>query len=370
MSRHLTGSDNPLTGARLTGPEPPPRMGFRRLEPSTIVSVYAPVLDNVWKAIEAAGMDPAPMFKAEGVSHSVAGDPTARVPFAVAEKIRARAARESGNPAIGLFAAHVLHPSQLGALGYAWLASRSIRMALERLQRHGRMINDHAHFTLADVNGETRVGMSLAYAPDHKMAWPGAGQACMVQMCRFSAGESFTPTRVTFMIPEPDDPGPFNDYFGCELVFDAPHGEMRFDIADVDRALPTGNPQLSHMMDQVAVKYLAQHDKEDILNRAYFVITEQLPSGNVTDESVAEALHMTPRTLHRRLSDEDTNFRNVLNEVRQELAEQYINDPTITLTEISFLLGFSEVSAFSRAFRRWTGKPPSEARAGATVDGP
>jgi AraC-like DNA-binding protein len=71
---------------------------------------------------------------------------------------------------------------------------------------------------------------------------------------------------------------------------------------------------------------------------------------------------MTTRNLHRKLRKEDTSFKNLLNDVRQELAQQYIQDRSITLTEISFMLGFSEVSSFSRAFKNWTGKPPSVIR--------
>jgi AraC-like DNA-binding protein len=71
---------------------------------------------------------------------------------------------------------------------------------------------------------------------------------------------------------------------------------------------------------------------------------------------------MTPRNMHRKLQKENTSFKLLLTEVRKELAQQYIQDRSKTLTEISFMLGFSEISSFSRAFKNWTGKPPSEAR--------
>jgi AraC-like DNA-binding protein len=73
-------------------------------------------------------------------------------------------------------------------------------------------------------------------------------------------------------------------------------------------------------------------------------------------------LHMSTRKLHRKLAAEDTSFRALLLEIRTELAKQYLNDTSLTLTEISFMLGFSEISSFSRAYKRWTGKSPSVAR--------
>ena len=90
--------------------------------------------------------------------------------------------------------------------------------------------------------------------------------------------------------------------------------------------------------------------------------TEQMPHGNISDDSVADALHMSVRTLHRKLAELNCNFRAILVELRRDLAEQYIMDNSLTLTEISLLLGFSEPSSFSRAFKNWTGKAPSEAR--------
>ena len=97
-------------------------------------------------------------------------------------------------------------------------------------------------------------------------------------------------------------------------------------------------------------------------------MTEQLPHGNISDDSVASALHMSVRTMHRKLVDEDQNFRNLLVEMRRNLAELYIMDNSLTLTEISMLLGFSEPSSFSRAFKSWTGSAPSEIRQARVLD--
>ena len=110
------------------------------------------------------------------------------------------------------------------------------------------------------------------------------------------------------------------------------------------------------------VKYLAHSEKADIVNRVKAAIIDGLSNGAVTETSIAEMLHMTPRNMHRKLQKQDTAFKLLLTDVRKELAQQYIQDRSKTLTEISFLLGFSEVSSFSRAFKGWTGKPPSEAR--------
>jgi len=131
---------------------------------------------------------------------------------------------------------------------------------------------------------------------------------------------------------------------------------------DIDKRLTGSNDQLAKLNEHIVVKYLAHREKADILNRAKATIIDNLGSGGVSETSVAEALHMSPRNLHRKLLKENTSFKFLLSEIRRELAQQYIQDRSKTLTEISFLLGFSEVSSFSRAYKGWTGQPPSEAR--------
>ncbi|RKZ80269.1 MAG: AraC family transcriptional regulator, partial [Gammaproteobacteria bacterium] len=84
--------------------------------------------------------------------------------------------------------------------------------------------------------------------------------------------------------------------------------------------------------------------------------------GNFSDSTIAASLFMSQRTLQRRLEENNTSFKQLVNEVRQDLADTYLNDSSLTLTEISFMLGFSEMSAFSRAFKRWSGKSPTDYR--------
>jgi AraC-like DNA-binding protein len=123
------------------------------------------------------------------------------------------------------------------------------------------------------------------------------------------------------------------------------------------------NKALARSNDQVLDGMLRQLTESDIVSKIKRLVIDALPSGAPSEESIAEALHISPRTLNRRLADQDTSYRELLSEVRRDMAEKYIADPTIPIAEISYLLGFSEVSSFSRAFKRWTGEPPGTFRA-------
>ena len=110
------------------------------------------------------------------------------------------------------------------------------------------------------------------------------------------------------------------------------------------------------------IEYLGKLDKDNIVDRATTAIIDMLPSGGLADEKIAEQLNMSARSLQRRLKAAGSTFRTLLEAVRKDLAATYVRDPDIELVEVAFLLGFSDQSAFSRAFKRWTGCPPSEAR--------
>ncbi len=114
--------------------------------------------------------------------------------------------------------------------------------------------------------------------------------------------------------------------------------------------------------EQVLAREIARLETLDFAARVRAVITSQLSTGGVSEAGVAREVQVTERTMHRRLGRQGTNFSGVLAEVRQKLAERYLRDTDLSLTEIAFMTGFAQLSSFSRAFRKWSGVPPSEFR--------
>ena len=326
------------------------------------MSVLAQSVGILWRVIESYGIEPAPIFEQSGVTLSWPIEPGTRMPYEDLDEVRASAAKASGDPAFGLRTAACLHPSYLGALGYAVLASDTLRTAFERIHRYVRVLNDQGHFELEETAAGVRAIVSVDQGSLNAAVRDDGQLAVLVGLCRINAGEEFTPLEVSLQRSEPDDRQPWDDFFRCPLHFAAEVNAVTVSTADLDVPLPSANPILAQMNERVVVQRLAQLDRDNVTGRVRGEIMAQLPSGDVSDESVAEALHMTPRTLHRRLKEDGETFRTVLKSVRQDLAEQYLADPTLTLTEITFLLGFSEMSSFSRAYKHWHGHSPSEAR--------
>ncbi len=138
--------------------------------------------------------------------------------------------------------------------------------------------------------------------------------------------------------------------------------ELILPLEAIDKPLPTSNKQMASMHDQVVADALARLEEDDIVTRVKAFVIEQLPSGGISEEAAAAAANISTRTLQRRLRENGQSFGQLTESVRQELAMKYILNPGISLGEISYLLGFSEPSSFSRAFRRWTGETPRKMR--------
>jgi AraC-like DNA-binding protein len=328
------------------------------MPPTTLASTA----NILWNTIESYGKDPDPLFRELCIDPHLMRDPNARYPYKKIVALWTRTAELIDDPCLGLKAVQFWHPSYLYALGYAWLASTTLRTALERLARYKRVVTQVLDFRLEQL--DDGLSLSMEYQSDVRSlpVQIDFGLAMITSMCRINYGEDLNPVSVSFIHSAPSSSGDYFTFFRCPAQFDAPADRLTLPLDAVDKRLPSSNPQLAQLHDQIMIRYLAQFDKDDIISRTKAAIIDQLPSGSVSDASVAHALYTNVRTFQRQLRKEGTTFKTLMNDIRRELAEQYIRDSTMSLNEISFLLGFSEISSFSRAFKRWTGEPPSAYR--------
>ena len=172
--------------------------------------------------------------------------------------------------------------------------------------------------------------------------------------------------RVELPYPTPASPASRAEHdriFGCELVFGTERITYVRDTAVVRRPLAQGDAELRRQMEARAEKLAAARASEHALVRdVHGLIARRLADGVLDLESAAKHLEMSPRVLARRLAEHGTTFSKILDDARREMALSYLQDRSFSLLDIAYLLGFSEQSAFQRAFKRWTGKAPGEYR--------
>jgi AraC-like DNA-binding protein len=326
------------------------------------MTVFAPALGALWKQLEGYGIDPRPLFEEQGVDPEIMFDSGARISTEQFQRLDLKAMELSGDECFGLKGAEYFRPAHLGALGFAWLASSSLRTAFQRMSRYARVINEKLTITLDEDDELFSVSIDAQLPLLEERIREDGQLAAVLKFCRVIAGKDFVPARVRFRHEEPGNTAYYYELFRCPVEFGTETTTMFIPTATMDKRLTGSNDQLAKLNEHIVVKYLAHSEKKDIVNRVKAAIIDGLSEGAVTETSIAEKMYMTPRNMHRKLHKEETSFKQLLTEIRQELAQQYIKDRSKTLTEISFMLGFSEVSSFSRAYKGWNGHPPSEAR--------
>ena len=254
----------------------------------------------------------------------------------------------------------------LHGLGLAWLTSDTLLDALNRLVRYSRFVNPAWEFHVEIKPNTTDLVVTV---PDifssvaHVVT--DVGMAVFLRMCQITFVQSILPVHVTLQRPLPPCQDEFADMFGPSIEYNAATNRLCFDSDQVNRSLLTADPKLARINDQTVVDYLAQFDRSSIAMRARLKIIEQLPHGIPKQGSIAEALHVSPRRLQRQLKEEGTSFKELLEDTRMTMAVQYLHESHHSISEISYLLGFSESAHFCRAFKRWTGKTPGVFRGNA-----
>jgi AraC-like DNA-binding protein len=322
----------------------------------------------VQKALEANGYDAADIFVAAGIDHVPSNDPLERFTTAQVVALFRECVKLTGNPAVGLTVARFMHPSTIHALGYSLMASSTLRDCCQRLVNYLRLATEQGEMRITEGNGRFCISTHTlveGVAFETMDAW----HAFLVRLFRLLYKPDFTPVAVSLARPCP--PGYEEHYeksFHVPVAFDAPFCEICLDQAVVDEPLMGGNREIAHQNDQIIEAYLSALDKADIITRVKQIIIQSLSSGNCSKQWVATEMAMSPSALQQKLAQRDSSFQDLLNSVRQSLALAYMEQARVSITEMSFLLGFSDTSSFTRAFRRWTGKSPRDYRRNLGID--
>jgi AraC-like DNA-binding protein len=317
------------------------------------------------KAIDSYGYDSAEVFARVGLDHSKLRDPLARFPAPAVMRLWSEAAETTGDRCFGLTVASYWHPTTLHALGYSWLASNNLAEAFDCMVRYTRIVNTAAQGVLRVEEGPgfyKVVGARSNIFPDAPDAVSDAAMAVLVTMCRAAYGAKFYCKQITFQHDTPDCHDRFADLFQAPVFYAQHENALWLDPEIVREPLATANPELVRINDRIVTDYIAQLDRSDLGMRVRAQLIEHLPGGHISEAQIASALHVSRRTLQRKLRDRGMSFSQLVDTARRELGQQYVRDPQYSFNEIAFLLGFTEPANFSRAFKRWYGKTPSQYR--------
>jgi AraC-like DNA-binding protein len=316
-----------------------------------------------WRMLETNGLDPTPLFKEQGIGMEILQDPNARIPSQKWDALVRRAAELDPVPGFALVAGKCWHPSNLGALGFAWLSSSTLRTGLQRLMRYWKLLGERSSLHMIDVGAAVKLVFESGRAdPVISGLVADFNLSLILSMCQLNYGEGLRPLELSMRYVWPGEQEAYERHFECRVICNAAEDSISLATSDVDRPLPTGNRQIAATLDKVLAEQLAHLDKNNVVARCKASLLEQLSAGELSEEDMAGQLHMSRRTLQRKLAEAEITYQRLVEETRRDLALRYIEDPRYSVIDITFMLGFSQQSAFTRAFKRWTGAAPTEYR--------
>lgn len=339
-------------------PEPQP---FSSRPPDEL-SVTAGYSGAIARALEHRGVDSARAFRAAGLSENASNDPLERLSVSQVTRLYQVCVDLTHDPYFGLTVGRFILASNIHALGYALLASRTLLDFCLRLERYFAIVSQAVALSVerhddevilrfrrrADLCGETEdafIGFALRFM-------------------RRLYGRPFAPLRVELHRACPrEGPEPYLREFGVVPSFGNEEETLAFDAAALNEPLASACPDLAQFHDRIAAHCLARLNRSDVVARVRAAIIERLPTGDCTRRQVARELGLSQAALQLKLGERGTTFQDLLGETRCELARGYLTQRNLSVTEIAFLLGFTDSSNFTRAFRRWQGASPTQFRA-------
>jgi AraC-like DNA-binding protein len=332
-----------------------------RAQPTTSVDVVRACFAEA----VARGQDAAALCARFGVAPELLADPEARVPTQLTHRIWRELPDVLGAKDFGFdVARRAQAESAFGVLGHLLRSSQTVGEGLRTAVRYHRVFSDAFDVRWSDTQELVRLAVVFR-APNLEPVRHGLEFTfgSILLLIRSTMGQPFTPRQLVFRHGRPDDDSEARSVFGCSPVYGASQDEIAFARADLELPAKTADPYLSRLFLARAVELHERLPDGSVFAASVRqVVADAMQRGDVGVDEVARRLHITPRTLQRRLRDEGTSHKEIVEAVRRELAKRYLDEGKFTLQQIAFVLGFSGQSSFHHAFVRWTGQSPGAYR--------
>ena len=327
--------------------------------------VLAAAATGIVEQIERRGGDIDSIFGNTGVSPAMAGSPTLPIKLACFCRLFEEAARQTGDGNFGLWFGNQFRPHDLGLWGYLAVSSPTLGVALRNIIDTFPFHQQHSLLRLAPRNDGLLMLQYQIRAPDivERRQDADLSLGMFLNIFRECLGRGWTPETVYFEHPRPLDAEQHEAAFGAPACFSQPANALVFRPDVLKQPMPRRDPKMMAMM-RACLEALGSKadDFEPLTDRVRMAVRTRLPDGWPSLEAISEDLRLPPAGIQRELARIGLTYKGLVQAVRRELALSYLRQRHLPLSEIAFLLGYSELSAFSRAMRRWTGRSPKSVR--------
>jgi AraC-like DNA-binding protein len=320
------------------------------------VNVILPLLEY----LENEGFDLKTILARVGIPESALEDTKTRFPKRRFQALWQVASEATGDPAIALRVSTMVKASALGIIGYLASASESRRNAFELVKGLTPLLWEDVECDLETGSEVAFIRCSTGSSPEARRFTTEYAIGLTVTMSRVLGAGRSDPLEARFSYSAPAYADEYERILRLPIRFDAGEDGVLFPISMMDSLNPSADAALRQLLEGYAADQLAKiPTSAQFSQRIRACILSMLPLGGLTADTVAAQFSMSNRTLRRRLQQEATSYQEILDDVRAELAGHYLAKEKRGIDEVAFLLGFSDPSAFTKAFRRWTGQTPA-----------
>jgi AraC-like DNA-binding protein len=321
------------------------------------LSAILPLLEY----LENEGFDLSAILDRVGIPRSARHDPHMRLPQGRFEELWRAAVEVTGDPAIALRVSTMVKPSTLGIIGYLASASESPRNAFELVKGLTPLLWENFECDLESDDEVAFIRCRSGTTSSASRFTTEYSIGLTITMSRALGPARSGPLEARFSYSAPRYADEYERILRLPIRFDAGEDGVLFPVSQMTSSNPSADAALRQLLHQYAADQLARIPSHDRFSqRIRATLRSMLPLAHLSADSVAAQFSMSDRTLRRRLKEEGTSYQEVLDDVRAELARRYLGTDKRCIDEVAGLLGFSDSSAFSKAFRRWTGKTPAE----------
>lgn len=315
------------------------------------------------RAAESRGYPTADLLQDAGLTRQLLDDPDARLDGAVVMRLWEALRQRTADPALQLSAPLTLPFGAYRVIDYLVAASATVGDGVHRFARFFGLVADAVVLSVDELPGGHRLHLTTADGGAVPPVYVDYIFAALVRRIRMRIRPDLRLLRVELRRPEPDDPRPWREAFLAPVRFGGPADALHFDDEEWSAPTMDADEALARLLEEHAriLEDRIPHPRSAFRTEVEQAIASSLPD-RATVGRIAHALHVSVRTLQRRLEADGTTFRDVVEAVSERLAVSYLRNPDVSIAEVAFLLGFSDPSAFNRAFRRWIGDTPGNWR--------
>lgn len=338
------------------------RAGLGRLLPPNYLRVGP--LAGIPRELARLGVEPAAIMAPLGIPPDIFAHPDNAVPFPAICRLMAASVVATGREDFGLLISRAVSPSELGVVGFLMKQAKNVGAALDDLVRYLHFHDTGAVPFLLRHGKMTELGYVVldASLPAADIVHDGA-LAIACEIMRALCGPKWLPVEVMLSHRAPVNAGRYERHFGVPVRFDAERSSILFATDWLDTQIPSADPALRDMLHE-QVRMMEESDGRTVAEKVRRLMRTVLLSGVSDLDDIASHLQMSPRALERLLKEEGCSFRSLSEDVRYAIAQHWLANTAMSITQIAVALNFSEVSSFSRAFSRWSGLSPARWRAG------